>query len=242
MRMRINSETWYLRGTLLFFNGGLRRRTLETRRVINFAFKTPKGADSSKLNKVKRIGHLGFSPIRWWCAWPLFSSPTSGTAIVTWGWTCSSCCSLSCWPFTCSSCALCLVDPTHVDQDVMLTFIMLTMMSFWPFSCYPWSYWPLASQALPCDIWLVLWIFGEATKVIPHRPNNTSWPKQYLLTLANVRVRTWKQWVTVSEQRTSKSKHLDHHKVLTFREKTSLHSLHNYFGSFSVTLWKERFS
>ena len=64
MRMRKNSETWYLSGTLLFFNGGLRRRTLETRRVINFAFKTPKGADSSKLNKVKRIGHLGFSPIR----------------------------------------------------------------------------------------------------------------------------------------------------------------------------------
>ena len=220
MRMRINSETWYLRGTLLFFNGGLRRRTLQTRRVTNFAFKTPKGADSSKLNKVKRIGHLGFSPIRWWCAWPLFSSPTSGTAIVTWGWTCSSSCSLSCWPYT------------H----------MLTMMSCWPLLCYPWSYWPLASLALPCDIWLVLWIFGEATKVIPHRQNNTSWPKQYLLTLANVRVRTWKQWVTVSEQRTSKSKHLDHHKVLTFREKTSSHSLHNYFGSFSVTLWKERFS
>ena len=140
MRMRINSETWYLRGTLLFFNGGLRRRTLQTRRVINFAFKTPKGADSSKLNKVKRIGHLGFSPIRWWCAWPLFSSPTSGTAIVTWGWSGSSWCSLSCWPFTCSFCALCLVDPTHVewpgchvdiyhvDHDVILTFLMLSLV------------------------------------------------------------------------------------------------------------------
>ena len=112
-------------------------------------------------------------------------------------------------------------------------------MSFWPFSCYPWSYWPLASLALPCDIWLVLWIFGEATKVIPHRQNNTSWPKQYLLTLANVRVRTWKQWVTVSEQRTSKSKHLDHHKVLTFREKTSLHRLYNECGSFSHLVERE---
>ena len=120
----------------------------------------------------------------------------------------------------------------HVDHDVMLTFIMLSMVIL-AFGL---------TEAPPCDIWLVLWIFGEATKVIPHRQNNTSWPKQYLLTLANVRVRTWKQWVTVSEQRTSKSKHLDHHKVLTFREKTSLHSLHNYFGSFSVTLWKERFS
>ena len=240
--MRMNSETWYLRGTLLFFNGGLRRRTLQTRRVTNFAFKTPKGADSSKLNKVKRIGHLGFSPIRWWWAWPVFSSPTSGTAIVTWGWTCSSSCSLSCWPYThmltMMSCwplscwPWCHVHLYHVDHDVILTFLMLSMVIL-AFGL---------TEAPPCDIWLVLWIFGEGTKVIPHRPNNTSWPKQYLLTLANVRVRTWKQWVTVSEQRTSKSKHLDHHKVLTFREKTSLHSLHNYFGSFSVTLWKERFS
>ena len=133
MRMRMNSETWYLRGTLLFFNGGLRRRTLENRRVINFAFKTPKGVDSSKLNKVKRIGHLGFSPIRWWCAWPLFSSPTSGTAIVTWGWTCSSSCSLSCWPFTCSSCARCLV-----------TLHMLTRMPCWHWSFWPWCHFDLS--------------------------------------------------------------------------------------------------
>ena len=181
------------------------------------------------------FGHLGFSPIRWWWPWPVFSSPTSGTAIVTWGWTFLSCCSLSCWPFTCWP--SCHVDLSHVDHEVMLTFIMLTFIML--------SMVILAfglTQALLCDIWLVPWIFGEATKVIPHRQNNTSWPKQYLLTLANVRVRTWKQWVTVSEQRTSKSKHLDHHKVLTFREKTSSHSLHNYFGSFSVTLWKERFS
>ena len=112
----------------------------------------------------------------------------------------------------------------------MLTFIMLSMVIL-AFGL---------TQALLCDIWLVLWIFGEATKVIPHRQNNTSWPKQYLLTLANVRVRTWKQWVTVSEQRTSKSKHLDHHQVLTFREKTSLQRLHNnHCGTFPHLVERE---
>ena len=136
----------------------------------------------------------------------------------------------SCWPL--SFWPWCHVDLSHFDHDVMLTFIMLSMVIL-AFGL---------TQALLCDIWLVLWIFGEATKVIPHRQNNTSWPKQYLLTLANVRVRTWKQWVTVSEQRTSKSKHLDHHQVLTFREKTSLHRLHNnHCGTFSPPCGKRGF-
>ena len=214
--MRINSETWYLRGTLLFFNGGLRRRTLETKRVINVAFKTPKGSWFFKVEKSEHVRPP------WFLADKMMVALTSVLLTNIWhGYrhlrvnffillffvmlTFYMLTIVSCWPFTCWPWGH--VDLYHFDHDVMLTFIMLSMVIL-AFGL---------TQALLCDIWLVLWIFGEATKVIPHRQNNTSWPKQYLLTLANVRVRTWKQWVTVSEQRTSKSKHLDHHQVLTIR-------------------------
>ena len=135
MRMRMNSETWYLRGTLLFFNGGLRRRTLENKEGHQRCFQNSKGSRFFKVEQSQEdrppwfladkmmvrlttvlLTHIrhGYRHLRVNMFILLFFVKLT---------------------ITCSSCALCLVDPTHVDQDVMLTFIMLTFHMFTMMSC-----------------------------------------------------------------------------------------------------------